>query len=52
VYPRDPRVLDVRKVLGIPESVIPLCAIAVGYPAEQKERTDRFIAERVHYDKW
>jgi nitroreductase len=52
VYPREQRVLDVRKVLGIPDSVIPLCAIAIGYPAEQKERADRYDAGRVHHNGW
>jgi len=52
VYPREERVRDVRKALGIPETVTPLCAIAVGYPAEQKPRTDRYNAERVHTDGW
>lgn len=52
VYPRDQRVADVRSLLGIPESVVPLCAIAVGYPAEEKPRTDRYNADRVHYDTW
>jgi nitroreductase len=52
VYPRDQRVNDVRKVLGIPENVTPLCAIAIGYPAEQKERADRYDAGRVHNNKW
>jgi nitroreductase len=52
VYPREQRVLDVRTTLGIPENVIPLCAIAIGYPAEQKERTNRYDPERVHYDRW
>jgi len=52
VYPREQRVIDVRKVLGIPESAIPLCAIAIGYPAEQKPRDDRYNAARVHHDGW
>jgi nitroreductase len=52
VYPRAPRVLDVRTTLGIPEGVIPLCAIAIGYPAEQKERTDRYDPGRVHHNSW
>ena len=52
VYPREQRVQDVRQTLGIPETVIPLCAIAVGYPAEEKPRTDRYDAGRVHYDRW
>jgi nitroreductase len=52
VYPREDRVRDVRQTLGIPESYIPLCAIAVGYPAEQKPRADRYDPARVHHDKW
>jgi nitroreductase len=52
VYPREERVQDVRKVLGIPGTAIPLCAIAVGYPAEQKNRLDRYDPERVHRNAW
>lgn len=52
VYPREQRVEAVRQLLGIPESAIPLCAIAVGYPAEQKERADRYDAGRVHHNRW
>jgi len=52
VYPREQRVLDVRHSLGIPESVIPLCAIAIGYPAEEKPRADRYEPARVHQNAW
>jgi nitroreductase len=52
VYPREERVRDVRNVLGIPDTVIPLCAIAIGYPAEQKPRTERYNSERVHTNTW
>lgn len=52
VYPREDRVGEVRKALGIPETVIPLCAIAVGYPAEQKPPADRYDAARVHHNAW
>jgi nitroreductase len=52
VYPREQRVLDVRTTLGIPENVIPLCAIAIGYPGEEKPRADRYDPARVHHNKW
>jgi len=52
VYPREQRVIDIRTTLGIPESVIPLCAIAVGYPGEEKPRADRYNSERVHFNRW
>lgn len=51
-YPREERVRDVRKTLGIPSTVIPLSAIAIGFPAEQKPRTERYNPERVHTDHW
>ncbi|UCD71973.1 MAG: nitroreductase family protein, partial [Syntrophobacterales bacterium] len=38
VYPREERVTDFRKLLGIPEHVIPFSLIPIGYPAEHKPR--------------
>ncbi|EEG78981.1 nitroreductase family protein [Dethiobacter alkaliphilus] len=52
MYPREERVLAMRKLLGMPEEVIPLSLIPVGYPAEKKGPADRFLPERVHYDGW
>lgn len=52
VYPRDNRVQGVQSLLNLPEHVLPLCLIAIGYPDEQKPRADRFLPERIHYDKW
>lgn len=52
VTPREERVREVRKVMGMPETVIPLCAIAVGYPAEKKSPTNRYEASRVHFNAW
>lgn len=52
VTPREERVREVRKAMSMPETVIPLCAIAVGYPAEQKSPTNRFDSTRVHTNGW
>ena len=52
IYPREDRVAALRELLGIPEHVIPLSLISIGYPAEQKPRADRFDASRVHYNRW
>jgi nitroreductase len=52
VYPREERVREVRQLFGIPETVIPLCGIAIGYPAEHKERVNRFDQDRIHYNNW
>lgn len=52
VYPEEGRVEGVKKLLSLPDSVIPLSIIPVGYPDEQREAANRFNQERVHYDRW
>jgi nitroreductase len=52
VYPREDRVQATKELLGIPEHVLPLCLIAVGYPAEQKPRSDRYQESRIHHNRW
>lgn len=52
IYPRDQRVEGLRRLLSIPDNVIPLSLIAIGYPAEQKPPANRFNTSRIHYNKW
>jgi nitroreductase len=52
IYPREPRIKALRELLNIPENVIPISMIAVGYPAEKKSPENRFRPDRIHYEKW
>ena len=52
VYPREERVAGLRKLLGLPEHVVPFALIPVGYPAETKPRSERYDAAKVHLDRW
>lgn len=52
VYPRQERVDDMKKVLDLPNNILPLALISIGYPAETKPQPDRYKPERVHYNKW
>jgi nitroreductase len=53
VYPREDRVIGFRKLLGIPEHVIPFALIPIGHPAEQKPvRPDRYNEARIHHNIW
>ena len=52
IYPDNRRILMMRELLELPEDIIPLALVPVGYPAEQKPPGDRFREERVHYDRW
>ncbi|MBC9784652.1 nitroreductase family protein [Heliobacterium chlorum] len=52
LYPEKGRVKALRDLLGIPEQVIPLALIPVGYPAEQLPPANRFNPERIHNNRW
>jgi nitroreductase len=52
VYPREERVRAMRRLLGLPQHVVPLSIVAVGYPAESVEPADRFDESRIHRNGW
>ncbi len=52
IYPYPDRIPAVQKLLNLPEHVIPLTIIPIGYPAERKPRENRYDASRVHYNHW
>jgi len=52
VHPREERVTGVRKLLGIPDHVVPVALVAIGHPAESHPRIDRYDEKKVHRDTW
>lgn len=52
LFPREDRVAATRALLGLPEYVVPLALVPLGYPAEHPARADRFDAGRVHHNRW
>ena len=52
VHPREERINPIRKVLNIPENVIPLNLISIGHPAEKKEPRTQYDELRVHHEQW
>ncbi len=51
-YPDEPRMKAVRSILNIPENIIPLNVIPVGYPTGEDKPKDKFKPENVHWGKW
>ncbi|MDH4156191.1 MAG: nitroreductase family protein [candidate division Zixibacteria bacterium] len=51
-YPIEERVVGMRKLLGLPENIIPLALVPIGYGAEKKPREDRYRPDRVHHNGW
>lgn len=52
VYPREPRMEGLRRLLRLPKQVVPLALVPIGHPAEEKPPVDRFQPDRVHYNGW
>lgn len=53
IFPREERVAGLRKLLSIPDHVIPFSLIPVGVPAESKPpRSDRYNAIKIYHNHW
>lgn len=55
VYPREDRMAALKRLLAIPEQVIPFAVIAVGYPAfseECREAGSRFEEQRIYAEQY
>ena len=49
-YPIEERVANISHVLGLPEHIVPLCAIVMGYPNENPQPKDKWKPENVSYN--
>jgi len=49
-YPNRERCKDVAAILKLPEHLIPLCTIVIGYPAEDQKPKDKWNPENISYD--
>ena len=52
VHPREERLLHLRQLLSIPETIVPVGVAALGWPAEERPARTRFQAAHVHEDTW
>ena len=48
VHPVEERVADVKRLLNLPDGVIPLGLAVLGWPAQHPESKNRFREDRVH----
>ena len=51
-YPIEERMANVSQVLKLPENLIPLCVIVMGYPNEQPAPKDKWKPENVTYNEF
>ncbi|MBR3628226.1 MAG: nitroreductase family protein [Elusimicrobia bacterium] len=52
VYPFDEKVNAVKSLFGLPENVIPLNVIPMGYPFAKEEPKQKYDVKKVHNNNW
>lgn len=52
VHPIEERSAAVKRILNVPDGVVPLSMIAIGHPAEEKPPAERFNGEFVYREHW
>ncbi|MBD5163206.1 MAG: nitroreductase family protein [Bacteroidales bacterium] len=52
IYPVQDRVAAFAKLFNMPENIIPLSCVVIGYPDGQNTPKDKWKPENVHYNTW
>lgn len=52
IYPMKERVAQLKEMLNIPDNIIPLNVIPIGYPAEEPAPKDKWNPDEIHYESW
>jgi nitroreductase len=52
VYPRENRMEELRKLIGLPKNVMAHSLVVIGHPAEQVAAEKRYRKERVRRNRW
>ncbi|WP_320171580.1 nitroreductase family protein [Maridesulfovibrio sp.] len=52
IHPIEERVQGYKKLFNLPEQVIPLGFLVIGWPDQESKKKDRYKEERVHRNNW
>lgn len=52
VYSQPDREAGFRRLLSLPESIVPFSLVVIGHPDEQPSQPDRYRSDRVHRNGW
>ena len=52
IYPMKERVTFIQRLLELPDNIVPLNVVPIGYPAEEPAVKDKWKPSSIHYDTW
>lgn len=52
IYPQNERVEQFSEMLNLPDNIIPMACICIGYPSGETTPKDKWKPEYIHYNRW
>jgi len=52
IQPREDRIRNMMKFFNLPQHIVPISLISLGYPKEEPKQVNRFDASCIHYNGW
>ena len=52
VHPSEDRIQMVRQELHLPAGIVPVCILALGWPAQRADARTRYRDNAVHFEHW
>jgi nitroreductase len=52
VHPNAEREAAVRKILSVPDTLVPLNVVSLGYPKEKQKPGDKFDPKSIHWERY
>jgi nitroreductase len=51
-HPHEERVRQLRAIFELPEHIIPMSGVSIGYPVDHPGPAERFDPKRIHREQW
>ncbi len=51
-FPYEDRMAAIKEFVSLPENVLPLCVIPVGYPNGDEQAKDKYDTSKIHWEKY
>lgn len=52
IYPRDERIIKIRKMMNLPDNIIPFSLVSIGYSTSDQKTVERLDDFRIHMNQW
>jgi nitroreductase len=52
IYPRDERITKIRKMMNLPDNIIPFSLVSIGYSKSYQKTVERLDDFRIHMNQW